>query len=808
MIIMFQNYFKVAFRNLMRNKVYTTIKVLGLAIGISACLTIFQTVKYERSFDRFHADQDLIYRIYTQFDEVGEDVVEGFSFPMVAIIEEGQVAGVESSAPLQMIYTAKVQLEDKRFRDLETVTFTTPDFFEIFSGYDWLSGSPATALNAPNQVVLTESQAHRYFGLTDVTKAVGETLIYQDSLGVMVSGIVADLEQASDLYFTDFISYSTIENSWYKKELSTTEWSSFYTDSQIFIKKQATSDNKSVTNQLNTIFAQNVEREDGDDPVSFHLQPLSDLHSNAKLTAFLHSPAAIPTSTLQVLIGIAILLLLIASINFINLTTAQSFQRSKEVGVRKVLGSSRSILIKQFLSESSLLTTVAIVFSIFITYWGIHYFKDFLPEGMTLQLLQPSTLLFLLMILIIVSLLSGSYPAFVLSSTAPATALKGQGNAISMDTKGNWVRKSLIIVQFSITMLLITGTLVIGQQIDYLLNKDLGINKEAIVNFYSSWRYPSEKKQLLKEELNRLAEVTQVSIHSTPAASQNYMTSRFQFEVNGTPQSLDLSRKVIDENYLDLYDIELLAGRPLTPSNSTKEFLINEKMLSQMGLQHPSEAIGKTLQWGESSYPIVGVTEDFHHRELQLKIEPLMMSMHERSFAFSLKMDTPNMIESMKKVEQVWQKVYPEESFRYEFLEDSIAKFYETEQRAAKLLQAATGIAIFISCIGLLGLVSFSVARRTREIGIRKVLGANVADIVALLSKDFLLLVFIAVLLASPLAWYFAKGWLEQFAYRIELQWWMFALAGLTAIGIALLTVSFQSIKAALSNPIESLRNE
>lgn len=808
---MLNTYLKIAFRTVLNNKLYTAIKVLGLAIGVSACLAIFQTVTYERSFDQFHAEADRIYRIYTQFDEIGEDVFEGISFPMIATVESQQVTEIEASAPLHMLYTSRVRLgaSEKNFNDLKTVTFTTSGFFELFSSYKWLSGSPDAALASPNQVVLVESQAHRYFELDDIAKAIGRTLIYQDSLIVTVSGVVADLEQTSDLYFTDFISYSTIENSWYKKEVSTTEWSNFYSNTQMFIKKQAQVASTTITKQLNDIYNQNVPpSEDDGDITTFHLQPLADFHSDMKLSKFLHSSAALSPSTLRVLIGIAALLLLIAGINFINLTTAQSFQRNKEVGVRKVLGSNRATLIRQFLSETFLLTSMAVVLSVFITYMGMLYFIEFLPEGIHFQWLTPNVLLFLLLVLLLVGLLAGIYPAFVLSAARPVTALKSTNNKFSTKSSGEWIRKSLIVVQFSMAALLITITLIFGQQINYLLNKDLGINQEAIVNFYTSWRYPLEKQALLKEELLRLPEVSLLSKHSMPATSKDYMTSMFEFEADGTTQRTDISRQTIDENYLDLYGIELLTGRQPLSNESSKEILINESMLTLLELQNPEEAIGKTLRKGENLYPIVGVVKNFHHRELQLKIEPLIMSMGKRSFCFSLKMDTPNMSASLKKVAQIWQTIYPNTTFKPTFFDESIAKFYESEQRAATLLRFATFIAISISCIGLLGLAAFSVARRTREIGIRKVLGATVTHIVALLSKDFLLLVLIAVLLATPVAWYFAQKWLSQFAYHIELQWWIFLSAGLIAVGIALLTVSFQSIKAALANPVKSLRNE
>jgi len=347
-----------------------------------------------------------------------------------------------------------------------------------------------------------------------------------------------------------------------------------------------------------------------------------------------------------------------------------------------------------------------------------------------------------------------------------------------------------------------------------MMNKDLGFDKEAIVYFYIPWRAPKASKQLLNNELKKLPEIQMISQHQSPPAANGYSTSSYKFDANSEQVEQSLHRKDMDENYLDLYGIELIAGRELLPSDTVQEYIVNEKLVKMMGLNSPEEAIGKMLAQGEDvGFPIVGVVKDFHHQSLKEKIAPVVMGMSANANCFSLKLNTAgksgaDIQRTLAQLENTWNTIYTDYSFEYHFFDETLTKFYESERRIAKLMQTATGIAIFISCIGLFGLVSFSVVRRTREIGIRKVLGASVTSIVGLLSKDFIKLVLVAVLIGSPIAWLLAREWLGDFAYRIELQWWLFALAGVLAVAIALLTVSFQSIRAALANPVESLRSE
>jgi putative ABC transport system permease protein len=412
--------------------------------------------------------------------------------------------------------------------------------------------------------------------------------------------------------------------------------------------------------------------------------------------------------------------------------------------------------------------------------------------------------------------LAGLYPAFVLSAFKPVVALKNQFFAKGTGSSAEWLRKGLIVFQFTFSLALIAGTFIIGRQIQFMQDKDMGFNMDAIVHFHVPYQQAPEKKAVLKNKLEQLSGIQGVSIHATVPASNSVNTTIYRFNDGKEIKDYEFHVKSADTSYIHLYDISLLAGRNLLPTDSLREFLINEKALHLLGFKTPQEALDKVLITDEkkgTGYPIVGVVKDFHSRSLREPIHPLVIVTNPYRYAASVKLATQGkgaeaFKATMAQVEQGWKEVYPNDKFEYTFVNEDIAKFYENEQRMSKLMSTATGIAIFISCIGLFGLVSFTVVRRTKEIGIRKILGASVSNIVTLLSKDLLVLVLIAIALGSPIAWYFTNKWLTDFAYRVDIQWWMFAIAGAGAIGMALLTISLQAVRAAVANPVESLRSE
>ena len=813
---MLKNYFKIALRYFKRNKLYTAINVLGLSVGIAACLVISLIINYENSFDKFWKDKDQIYRVYSSFSGVFDGVNRGVATAVGPWVKEN-VTGLEEvvpfhtfSAPVTLLSTDGSKLELERQRMLALVG---PDYFRLFSKYRWLAGSPEESLGNPNQVVLTPEKAQLYFGLEQAELALGRTIQYRDSIFATVSGIIEHPPQSTDFDFKDFISYSTIENSPLKRQIAVNDWGSTNSSSQLFLKLDGAKTKAEVESLLvGAKEAYQAQNEGVGYAADYKLQPLSDLHFNADLRIFDGGRSVAHKKTLWLLSLVAGLLLLIAAINFINLETAQSLRRAKEVGVRKVLGGSRKELILQFLSSTFLLATVSMIIAASLAQWALGYYDNFIPEGLTFNPLNPTSLGIMGILTIAVCLVAGAYPAFVLSAFRPVRALKDQ--VIRTGTSGGSVnlRKGLVVFQFVIAQVLIFGTLTIGQQIQYMLNKDMGFEQDAIVYLDTPWRDTTERKHVLLEELKRLPEVQAISNHSALPAEAGYSTSVMKFMKEGEEVTHNVHRKFGDTAFIHLFAIELVAGRNFRQSDTLREVLINETYLRELGFEDPNAVLGQTIEIGPKKAPIVGVVADFHIQPLYEPIHPTALGAQEGN-TISMKLrtkgeDVEDFSAVLAKIENQWKALYPEEPFNYRFVDEDIAKFYKREQETAQLVNAATYIAIFICCLGLFGLISFTTTQRTKEIGIRKILGATVMQLMAILTKSFLWLVVIALLIASPIAWYASRRWLEGYAYPIDIEWWQFALVGLVGIGIAILTVSFHSFRAATANPVESLRQE
>lgn len=808
---MIKNYIKVAFRSLLRNKFHAAINVTGLAIGVSACLIIYLIVSFELSFNKDIKDYDRIYRIHSQFTGTFSGLNRGAPTAVAAYVRDN-FKGVES-ATLFFGFGSDVIVptkgDDKTIKDQETVIITGADYFTVIDSYEWVIGSP-DVLTKPKQVVLTESQAKKYFGDGPVESFVGKELIYRDSLATTVAGVVRDLPFHTDFEFTDFISAPTIEASWLKKSYRLEDWASTNSSTQVFLKASPGTTLQTLQEQLPQLSKKYAEYSTWA-VNAFNAQPLADLHFNVETGIFDPSRDAAHLPTLITLIFVAILLLVIAAINFINLETAQAVRRAKEVGVRKVLGSTRTRLVMQFLCEGFMITLIAIILAVPLTELGLMSFSEFVPKGVELSFLSIAP--FLLFTVAFIGLLASAYPAFVLSSFLPAMALKNQaGN--SNQSRTAYLRKMLIVFQFSFAQVLIIGTLVVGWQIRYMLNKDLGFKKDAVVYFYTPWHEKKEKTQLLINELEKIPQINDMSLNAGPPSENGWSSSNVKFHDGYEEISVNAYRKFGDVNYLKFFEIELLAGRNLLPSDTVKEFLINETMLASLGFEKPEEAIGAEISYGKGKKPVVGVVKDFHTRSLHTVIDPVMLSNEMKSFSgISLRFATANetgpaLKEGLSKVEAAWKKIYPDEPFEPTFLDETLRNFYKTEQRTSKMVNTAMALAIFISCLGLFGLASFTATQRTKEIGIRKVLGASVQQIVMLLSKDFIVLVLIAFVIAAPVAWYAAGFWLEGFSYRTTISPWMLVATVLGAVLIAFVTVSYQTLKAANANPADTLKTE
>ncbi len=816
---MLKNYFKIAFRNVARNKVFAIINALGLAIGISACLLIYIVTSFELSYDTFHPDKDRIYRIVTNLQNGASknNPMSTIPDPAAKIIRTS-VSGLETVAMFHN-YFPKVEIPEKdkiikRFFPsnepgvASPVILAEPQYFEIFK-YDWLAGNPVTALTEPFHVVISENEAAKYFGNMPRDQVMGKIIIYDDSLRLTVTGIVKDWDKNTDFNFKDFISYSTVQNSFLKDQGNWNSWGGWSSHTQVFAKLNGQSSPGQINVQLTKLVREHMKLQP-DEKVNILLQPLSDIHFNGDFKDAYSRQAHLPT--LYGLMAIAAFILIIAAINFINLSTAQSVERAKEIGIRKVLGSSRINIVLQFLSEIFLLTLIAGVLSVIVMKPLIYLFHDLLPPGIDLGFYNPITILFLLLLILLTSLLAGFYPARVLSGYLPVISLKGEGSR--QVSKGGYLRKSLIVFQFTVSLVFIIATLIIGNQIRFMLNQDMGFTKDAIINIYAYGNYPKSQVKLFAGRLKTIPDVQMVSLNDGPPAgtghggtSITYNNVQMNTEAFGT-----------DENYVPLYNLKLVAGRNIFQSDTIRELVINETCARGLGFKNPQDALGKLVDFGFSNgpvdvkRPIVGVLADFHSESLHDPIKAVTIA-NDQSRTIAVRLNSQNehpkeLQSTMEQIAKIWKSAFPNDQFEYKILDDQIAKFYDSYQKTNQIMKTAMVIAIFISCMGLFGLAAFTSVQRRKEIGVRKVLGATVSEIVALLSKDFLKLVILSLVLASPIAWYFMSNWLNDFAYRINLSIWIFLLAGSMAILIAFITISFQSVKAAIANPVDSLRTE
>lgn len=817
---MFKNYLTVALRNFWRNKLFSLINIIGLSIGISASLVIFLIVSYDFSFDKHHKDSDRIYRVVSDFIFSGSEFHNsGVCAPLPAAIER-EIPGVEIVAPFytwddDLKITVPYPNANKPaiLKKQKDAIFTGENFFEIFA-YTWLAGSPKTSLSKPYQVVLTESHAKLYFPNTPYSQIIGKQLTFNDTINTTVSGVVKDIEQNTDLTFKTFVSYASIQNTSLQMQ-DWTEWGSTTSASQLFIKLKQGATAAQLVPKINNLYKIHHKPDPEDhSKTAFNLQTLDDLHFSDKYGGFdgghlAHKP------TLYGLLAVAAFLLLLACINFINLTTAQATQRAKEIGIRKAIGSTKRQITWQFLSETFLLTLIATLLSIALTPLLLKVFADFIPEGLKFSISrQPGIIFFLLALIAIVSLLSGFYPALLLSSYKPVAVLKNQGAGNTGKTRSAWLRKTLTVAQFVIAQVFIIGTILVSKQINYSLNKDLGFKKDAIVYFFANYHDTVKThKGLLLDKIKAIPEVAMVSLSNNPPSINSTWSSTMKYNDGKKDIETNVEVKVGDSNYIKLYQLKLLAGKNIVDCDTTNSVIINQTYAHILGFKNMQDAVGKFIDWDKKK-PIVGVVADFHQKSLHEIIKPLVISNgSKRSRAFNIALQPQNAEGTVwktgiAKIEKVYKSIYPEDDFTYTFVDENIAKYYTAEKNISRLLMWTTGLTIFISCLGLLGLVIYITNQRTKEIGIRKVVGATVTQLVSLLSKDFLKLIALAFIIAAPLAWWGSYKWLEGFAYKTTLSWWIFATGGLALLLLAFMVMLIRTFRAARTNPVKSLRTE
>ena len=828
---MIKNYLTIALRNFWKNKIFSSINVIGLAIGISAALVIYLDVQFEFSFEKFRKDKDRIYRVVTDMTFPGESVFKNSGVPMpLPAAARTDLTGIDMITHFVTAWGAKVSVpisgsqSPAEFKNQSEILYADEYYFGMFK-YDWLAGSEQTAVKDPFQVVLTEDRARIYFGKLALQDIIGRQITYDDSITVTVSGIVkTPVEKATDFRFKEFISLATVMKTGLKDQFGGNEWESINSVSQAFVKLKKGTNPEQLTSQFVTLREKYRKKEvagkDGvqKDDTKHKLQALSAMHFDAEYGSFdnlrqAHKP------TLYGLLAVGLFLLLLGCINFINLTTAQATQRAKEIGIRKTLGSGKKELIFQFLSETFLLTLFATVLSLAILPWLLKIFGNFIPPEINFSSInQPHVWIFLLLLILVMTMLSGFYPALVLTKFKPVTVLKNQLHSNTAQSRKAWLRKTLTVTQFVIAQFLVIATLVVSKQINYSLNKDLGYKKDAIVYFRTPWNFFSEKEDnrrlVLLEKIKSFPEIEKISLGSNSPAHRG--GSSTTLKVDNGKKEIEMMVETVnaDPEYFDIYKLNLVAGKFPGQSDTLKEYLINETYAKELGFANTNDALGKFVNRNDKKMPIVGVLKDFHTKSTHEPIKALAFSsVRKQSFVIHLAMKSqvgsPGLWkEGLAKIEKEFKTLYPDNDFTYEFFDETIAAFYKKEQDITSLLKWSAGLCIFISCLGLLGLVIYTTNTRTKEIGVRKVLGASVVQIVSLLSKDLLSLVLIAFIIASPLAWLAMNNWLQDFVYRTNISWWVFATCGISMLVIAVILLGIRTIKAALANPVKSLRTE
>jgi putative ABC transport system permease protein len=793
---MIKNYIKIAFRNLWRHKSFSLINIIGLAVGMTAFLLILMYVTFELSYDKFHAKADQVYRLNVDIKSANDVMkLSVSSAPMGPTIKADFPEVQESTRIFGGGYVVKVG--NQLFQE-NRVFLTEPSFFNVFS-FPLIKGDAKTALKNPFSVVLTETIAKKYFGLAD---PIGKTLIIDGKEPSLVTGVVKDVPANSQFKFDMLYSISTLEKK-YPGRLE--QWGNFGNFTYLLLTKGANA--AQLQSKFPAFLKKHISEADrkGGEDYALYLKPLKDAYMDTR-GGFEQGSL----SNIYIFSVVALFILLIAAINFINLTTARATERAKEVGVRKVIGAARNQLTMQFLGESVILCLISFAISVLLVSIALSPFNQLAGKIISPNIFEHGYIFVLLIISILIGVVAGAYPALALSNFKPVVILKGK---FSSSAKGTLLRKGLVVFQFTISIVLIVGTLIVYNQLSYMRNQPLGFEKNQMVTIdFGGDESVIKSYETIKNEFRSIPNVLAVSLSSGIPGGGNANAHSELENRQGTMQPMNINMYNIDYDFIKIYGMKVIAGRAFSKdygTDSTKAIVINEATVKNLGYASPNDAIGKKFsQWGREG-KIIGVVKDFHYRSLQQNVEPLNMRVNPSDAGtFTLKISSENIPATLSAIENKWKVLIPQRPFNYAFVDENFNKQYATEERFGKLFMYFAILAIFISCLGLLGLASYSTLQRTREIGIRKVLGASIPGIVNMLSKEFLQLVFIAAFIAFPLAWYGMHSWLKDFAYKVDIGWLVFAVAGILAFMIAIATVSFQAIRAAVANPVKSLRSE
>lgn len=804
---MFRNYIKTAWRNIRKNKLFSFINILGLSIGVATCFIIMLYVQDELSYDKFNKNADNIARVIFKADVNGGKINESVTMPPVAAVMKKDFPEVQDATRLQAYGSSKILYKDKVFKD-DKFAFADANFFSIFT-LPMIEGDAKKALLQPHTLVITQSTAKKYFGNEG---AIGKTVIVtsDNDLPYTITGVIKDIPANSHFHFDMFGSMESFAPA------KSDTWMSGGFHTYLLLKPGA--DLKKMEARFPAMVKQymgpQIQQQMGlsleqftskGNSLGFVLQPLTDIHLYGNTTNEFEPGGN--ASYVYIFGGVALFILVVACINFINLSTAGASKRAKEVGVRKVAGSGRFQLIKQFLSESILISFFALLIAFAIIELALPAFNNFSGKQLSFGM-KP--ILGFAGLGLTVGVLAGLYPAFYLSSFKPIAVLKGK---FTGSRKSFGLRSSLVVFQFFISVALIIGTIVVYQQMKYIQSKDLGFDKEQLITIPNSYVLGSNE-QIFKQQMLQDPRIVNATVSwYKPTGPSNY-NNALAYPQGNDHQIVNGVDYHVDENYIPTMGMKMISGRNFSPAFATDSLgiILNETAAKALGWNNET-ALGKTVIRQNSGkgdnvpFHVIGVVKNFNFKSLHEAISPLYMTLQpEGGLIFKIKTtDVEGLLATMKKQ---WDSYKTEEPFEYNFMDDLFNKTYLTEQKTGDILTLFSMFTIFVACLGLFGLATYTAEQRTKEIGIRKVLGASVNQVTQMLSKEFLKLVLIASLIAFPVAWWAMKKWLQSFAYRIDISWWVFAVAGLTALCIALITVSFQAIKAAVANPVKSLRTE
>ncbi|HVX26727.1 MAG TPA: ABC transporter permease [Parafilimonas sp.] len=805
---MFKNYLKVALRNLWKNKAFSALNIVGLATGLAVCLLIVLYVVDELSYDKYNVNADRIYRLDADIYFNNTSAIFAVAPDPLAPALKRDFPDIEEEVRIDNQSDILVKKDNQNVQD-HNAGFADSTFFKVFT-VPMIHGNPATALKEPNSIVIDETTAKKYFNSTDV---VGKTLVVDNTNYCKITGVIKDIPKQSHFHF-HFIRPRGKDND---------SWLSNNTYNYVMVRPGVTKEKlqKDVDATINNYLGKELEsqlhstlsdlKKNGSHFI-YHATPLTDIHLHSNKSYEIEANG--DASYVYIFSIIAIFILLIACVNFMNLSTARSANRAKEVGIRKVAGSLRSHLITQFLTESVLLSFFSLLLAIGIAALLLPLFNQLAAKDMSVGTLF-STWLFPVMIALVflVGCVAGSYPAFYLSAFQPIDVLKGK---IAKGFKNSWLRSGLVIFQFTISIILIIGTVVIYNQLNYIRSKKIGYNRDQVFVIHNAW-YLDKQIHTFRDELLNIPGITNATVSGDlPTGTSFDNEGWFRDATMDATKAVVLTDFFVDDNYIPTLGMQMAQGRNFSkdfPSDSVG-VILNEAAVKVLGFKDPFKETlyrpdfsNNTIN-GSIAYHVVGVVKDFNFSSLHQNVTPLIIQQGENWGSIAVRINSKNMPSVINSIQTKWNKMTNGQPFNYTFMDADFNKIYTAEQQTGKLFITFAVFAIFIGCLGLFGLVTYAAEQRTKEIGVRKVLGASVSRIVAMLSKDFAKLVLISSVIAFPIAWWAMHKWLESFAYRTNISWWIFIVAGLAAILIALITVSFQAIKAAIANPVKSLRTE